>query len=364
MNKKLKVMIVDDTILYRKILKDIIIKFPTCEVISTASNGKFALSKFYPNIPDLVLLDVEMPVMDGLETLKQIKKLYPSTGVIMVSGVNERQALITMKALSIGAIDFVPKPIGGNVSQNIKTLFEDLKPLINIFYSQRFPQKKPARIARTIAKPSSRTMSPKPTPIKRSFPTLPSRIDVLVIGISTGGPNALAKFIPMLPANLGVPVLLVQHMPATFTKSLAKHLDSKSMLTVVEASDGQIIENNVVYIAPGSKHMIIKNDKISIIDTPPVNSCKPSVDVLFDSIPSKYKNNVVSLIMTGMGSDGMKGVRTLRKHGCYSITQSEESCVVYGMPRAVDEADLSDENVPLNSLAKRVVEIVRFGPKR
>lgn len=361
MNRKLKIMIVDDTIIYRKILKDIVGNFSNCEVVTTASNGKFALSKIPVHRPDLILLDVEMPDMDGLETLKHIKRRYSDIGVIMVSGANERQASITMQALSSGAIDFVPKPIGSNIKANITKLTDDLKPLIDIFYGKRFPPRK--RLFERKEKPKIVRPTKQTTTV--SIPKkLPSKIDVLAVGVSTGGPNALAKFIPELPGNLGVPILLVQHMPATFTKSLAKHLDKKSKLKVVEAEDGQIVQNNVVYIAPGGKHMVLEGSSLSIIDTPPVNSCKPSVDVLFDSIPAKYNSNILSLIMTGMGSDGAKSIKRLKDSGCYVVTQSKESCVVYGMPRAVDEADLTDEKVHLDDLAKRIVSIIKNGPKR
>ncbi|MEA1972014.1 MAG: chemotaxis-specific protein-glutamate methyltransferase CheB [Candidatus Cloacimonadota bacterium] len=363
MINKLKIMVVDDTIIYRKILKDIIAQFSNCELVGTAPNGEITLTKIKTLKPDLILLDVEMPRMDGLQTLKEIKKENEEIGVIMVSGVNERQATITMEALSNGAIDFVPKPIGNNLKSNIQKLSTDLKPLIDIFYSKK---EKHHRISprRPIRK---RVVTPR---VKRkarahSLAKMRSdRIDVLAVGVSTGGPNALASFIPKLPKDLGVPILLVQHMPATFTKSLASHLNNKSELKVVEAEDGQYIQNNVVYIAPGSKHMVVNGAQLSIIDTKPVNSCKPSVDVLFDSIPKKYKNNVLSVIMTGMGADGLNGVKNLKKLGCYNVTQSADSCVVYGMPRAVDEADLSDENIHLDSLAKRVTDIIKHGPKR
>jgi len=192
---------------------------------------------------------------------------------------------------------------------------------------------------------------------------LPRRIDILAIGVSTGGPNALAKFIPLLPDNLNIPIVLVQHMPPMFTKSLADHLNSKSKLAVVEASDREILESNKVYIAPGGKHMILEKENnmvyLKMDDSPPVNSCKPSVDKLFESIPRIYKGNILSVIMTGMGADGLNGVKTLKRAGCYSITQTADSCVVYGMPRVVVEAGVSDEAVNLDDLARRVTEIIK-----
>jgi two-component system chemotaxis response regulator CheB len=379
LNQQIRVLVVDDTVIYRKILKDVISEMENTEVIGTAPNGELALRKIEVDRPDLVLLDVEMPVKDGLETLQEIKKNYPEIGVIMVSGVNERQASITMEALQKGAIDFVPKPSGNNIETNIQSLKQSLYPIISLFLTRKTiagvksgrPQVTAPSIS--ISKPREPLFT-QPSSLQRekpaistpvSFAPLPKKVDVLVIGISTGGPNALAKFVPQIPSDLGVPVLLVQHMPPMFTKSLANHLSMKSTIPVMEAEDGTVIEKNKVYIAPGGKHMIIKKDGqnsvISVIDTPPVNSCKPSVDVLFDSIPSVFNGNVLSLIMTGMGSDGMNGVKTLKKTGCYSVTQTEDSCVVYGMPRAVDEAGLSDESVHLDQMASRITQLVKNG---
>ncbi|HPY96710.1 MAG TPA: chemotaxis response regulator protein-glutamate methylesterase [Candidatus Cloacimonadota bacterium] len=377
MSDKIRVLIVDDTVIYRKILKDVVSAIDNTEVIGTAPNGDLALRKIEVDKPDLVLLDVEMPVKDGLETLVELKALYPEIGVIMVSGVNERQAAITMEALQKGAIDFVPKPIGNNINTNIESLRSSLTPIISLFQTKKtiafVKQNVPVS---TTARPIER----KPIvtiplakkvdlvkPTTSTFAPNPKRADVLVIGVSTGGPNALAKVIPEIPADLNVPILIVQHMPPTFTKSLANHLNVKSKIPVFEAEDGQLVEKNKVYIAPGGKHMIIKKDStnsvIAITDTPPVNSCKPSVDVLFESVPSVYNANVLSVIMTGMGSDGMNGVKYLKNTGCYSITQTEDSCVVYGMPRAVDEAGLTDESVHLDNLSARIYSLIKNGIK-
>ncbi len=377
MAQVLKVLVVDDTVLYRKILKDVITEIDSTEVIGTAPNGDIALKKIEIDKPDLVLLDVEMPVKDGLETLQEIKSKYPEIGVIMISGVNERQANITMEALSKGAIDFIPKPSGNDITQNINSLKTSLIPIITLFQTRKaissIRDGKPLDTAsRKFERPATpefvrRTEPVKPVAIPVSMAPLPRKVDVLVIGVSTGGPNALAKFIPMLPPDLGVPVLLVQHMPATFTKSLAAHLDNKSMISVCEAQNAEIIEKNKVYIAPGGKHLIIKKEGgrivTEVLDSAPVNSCKPSVDVLFDSVTTVYPGNILSVIMTGMGSDGMNGVKTLKKTGCYSIAQSEDSCVVYGMPRAIDEAGLTDEQVNLDNLADRVTFLIKNGIK-
>jgi len=377
LTNKIKVLIVDDTVIYRKILKDVVSEIDNTEVIGTAPNGEIALRKIESEMPDLVLLDVEMPVKDGLETLVELKAKYPDIGAIMVSGVNERQASITMEALQKGAIDFVPKPIGKNINANIEALRNSLTPIISLFQTKKIITSVRRGQAIVSSPPLTEVKAPI-APIIRKTPeavkTLsfvsapnPKRADILVIGVSTGGPNALAKLIPDIPADLNVPILIVQHMPPTFTKSLANHLNSKSNIPVYEAEDGQQIEKNKVYIAPGGKHMIATRKEgqavIAITDTEPVNSCKPSVDVLYESIPTVYNANVMSVMMTGMGSDGMNGVKYLKRTGCYSITQSEDSCVVYGMPRAVDEAGLADETVHLDKLASRVYQLVKNGIK-
>ncbi len=387
MTSRIRVLIVDDTVIYRKILKDVVSELENTEVIGTAPNGDLAIRKIEMDKPDLVLLDVEMPVKDGLETLEEIKQRFPEIGVIMVSGVNERQAAITMEALQKGAIDFVPKPIGNNIEANIQSLKQSIAPIVSLFFTKKnisnvrtirdnqFTDPSFTSAISTKSRESSSTAAilqrtSKPSlqsegSIPRTSRTLPKRVDILVVGVSTGGPNALAKFIPYLPADLGVPILIVQHMPPMFTKSLATHLNNKSSIPVIEAEDGLGLEKNKVYIAQGGKHMILRregtNNVITITDTAPVNSCKPSVDVLFETVPQIYRDNVLSVIMTGMGSDGLNGVKVLKQMGCYSITQAEESCVVYGMPRAVDEAGLSDEQVPLDQLSTRVTQIIKNG---
>jgi two-component system chemotaxis response regulator CheB len=385
----LKVLVIDDTVVYRKILGDVVSEIGNCELIGTSPNGELALRKMALNRPDLVLCDVEMPVMDGLETLKAIRTDYPDVGVIMVSGITERQAAITMEALQNGALDFIPKPQGGDFNQNRASLRASLVPIINLFLNKKIlmpvrnpalrpvtekpvsqPVSMPTATAQPApARPAPNIIRPRPQAVQPAVPTapLPTQFDILAIGVSTGGPNALANFIPLLPPNLGVPVVLVQHMPPMFTKSLANHLQAKSQLKVFEAEHEQTLENGSVLIAPGGKHMILQRASrtapvtVAITDTPPVNSCKPSVDVLFDSIPACYPGRILSLVMTGMGADGANGVRNLKRVGCYSLTQSEDTCVVYGMPRAVVEAGLSDEAIPLERLAERVTELIRSG---
>jgi two-component system, chemotaxis family, protein-glutamate methylesterase/glutaminase len=379
-NRELRVLVVDDTVVYRRILREVADGLPGATVAATAANGKLALAKMKRDPVDLVLLDVEMPEMGGLETLEAIRRDYPDTGVIMVSGVNKNSADITMKALEKGALDFVPKPEGRDPGDSRNVLIEQLRPLVQLFSTKR--NLRAAREERVSGVREDRPSSERPAaalreaprverpepPVSRIAP-LPKRIDVLAIGVSTGGPNALAQVIPGLPANLGVPIVLVQHMPPLFTKSLSDSLDRKSNVTVREAVDGEPLDPNTVLVAPGGKHMVVRRKSsegagegcfhAGLNTNPPENSCRPSVDVLFRSVVANYGGNILAVIMTGMGADGCEGVRAMKRRGCYCMTQSEASCVVYGMPQAVDEAGLSDERVPLAELANRITTLVR-----
>jgi two-component system chemotaxis response regulator CheB len=363
MGEALKVMIVDDTITYRSILRSVMESIPQTQVVEMAPNGKNALLKLNTTPVDLILLDIEMPEMDGLETLAVLKSDYPNIGVIMVSGTSRSSADSTIKALQLGALDFISKPEEESIGQSKAELLLKLQPVIRHFLERRnarlskINSLSPEKLASTQSSVTS-TILPIVTP-----KTLKNKFEVLVIGISTGGPNALTELLPALPADLGVPVLIVQHMPPVFTESLAKSLNQKSKLNVKEAVQAETVLKNTVYIAPGGKHMVVlrQNDQVKIIlnEDPPENSCRPAVDVLFRSVAKTYGSSVLSVIMTGMGSDGALGVKFLKQTGCYSLIQSEETCVVYGMPKAVQELKLADEIIPLSQLANRIVSLVK-----
>lgn len=357
MLEPLKILIVDDSITYRSILFNILSAVPGVSVVSTASNGKSALIKFSQHEIDIVLLDIEMPEMDGLETLRAISERYPGTGVVMVSGMNRHSADITIQALESGALDFIPKPDHDDVEKNIEALRQRLLPIFKTFGDKHsLKGVNTAPVIERKANANASEIAPKSIRTPRKAPN----IDIIVIGVSTGGPNALNELIPRLPGNLGVPILLVQHMPPIFTASLAGSLDKKSALQVKEAEEGEAIRPNTVYIAPGGRHMVVNARKIHLTDDPPENSCRPSVDVLFRSVAKTYGSHVLAVIMTGMGIDGAQGVRMLKAGpDNYCLTQNEESCVIYGMPRAVDESGLSDESLPLGELADRIVSLVK-----
>jgi two-component system, chemotaxis family, protein-glutamate methylesterase/glutaminase len=317
---------------------------------------------------------VEMPEMDGLEALGQVRTRFPDTSVVMVSGSNQLAANATITALERGALDFIRKPEGQDAQASRNELRNALRPLLrhvrtrkNLAGGAAGPVT-PAKAPRAAAPPLT-AARPAALPPARPMPAV-GRIEVLGVGVSTGGPNALGEFIPKLPGDFPVPVLLVQHMPRGFTASLAEHLDKRSKLRVREAREGELVEKGSVYIAPGGMHMVVrsKGDSgsgrsliVGLNENPPENSCRPSVDVLFRSMAAQFEGGILALVMTGMGSDGCEGVRTLKRRGCHCLTQTEESCVVYGMPQAIDEAGLSDERVPLCQLAQRVDQLVRKG---
>ena len=362
----LKILIVDDTVVYRRILSEVVGAVPGAVVAGTAPNGKIALEKMARSPVDLVLLDLEMPVMDGIETLEAIRRQHPDVGVIMVSGASRSAADITMRALEKGALDFVPKPAGADPQASRDRLVNQLRPLVSLFATKRNLGRAAAtrRPPSTEIKPAAGPREPRPFVRARR----PTQIDVLAIGVSTGGPNALAEVIPKLPGDLNVPVLVVQHMPPVFTKSLADSLAKKASLAVREASDGEPIAPNTILIAPGGRHMVVRGSAnaddpstryVGLNDNPPENSCRPSVDVLFRSVAAYYGGHVLVVVMTGMGNDGCEGVRVMKRRGCICLSQSEETCVVYGMPQAVDEAGLSDERVPLPNLADRIARLVK-----
>jgi two-component system chemotaxis response regulator CheB len=416
-------MIVDDTATYRMILKHVLQQLPEeAQLVATANNGCDALKKLAsmqaaagdndgPGV-DLLLLDIEMPEMDGLATLREVRQRYPEISVVMVSAMNRTCADITIQALEQGAMEFIPKPDGGSAEENTQDILQRLHPILRLCTSHRLKHFIHRNKARRQSNPQMPLVPPTPavednsariktTPpplaavttsatlgqqlpseapsLHPGFPTPPTAsrpatagraprlVSLLVIGISTGGPNALNTFIPALPGDLGIPILLVQHMPPFFTASLAKNLDKKSALTVKEAESGEALVANTVYIAPGGRHMVLgehsQGEIIQLQDDPPVHSCRPSVDVLFHSVARtwgtrmKRGNEVVCLVMTGMGTDGANGVEALRNHGAYCLTQSEASCVVYGMPRAVDELGLSHEQLDLDALAGRLIAL-------
>jgi two-component system chemotaxis response regulator CheB len=359
----IKALVIDDTIVYRKIVGDVLKDMPGVEVIGTANNGKIALSKIRTLKPDLITLDIEMPEVNGIEVLEELRGMENPPLVIMLSTLTQKGSEMTIKALELGAFDFLPKPEDGKMADNLLKVKQAIEPIIRLIKRRRG---KPVGTASPVTVPS-RPAAPRPAPRKPAAPKARvhrTKSEIIGIGISTGGPNALTRMIPMLPAAFKVPVLIVQHMPPMFTASLATSLNNKSNLEVREAQDGDVVAPGRVLIAPGGKQMKIVagadglTRKIKITDDPPENSCKPSVDYLFRSIAHHYVGRATGVIMTGMGSDGAKGLVEMKNNGSIVIAQDEASCTVFGMPKAPIENGIADIIAPLDRIAEEIVKTV------
>ena len=356
MNKQ-RIFVVDDTKTFRAIIKDAINDLSDiAELIGEAGDGIEMLEHPRLSEADLILMDIYMPRMNGLEALRAIRFKYPRIAVVMVSDSADQNTPITIAALTQGAIDFIhkdpdPKETRMNRGYLKNRIYEVLQILRGIKPSKIIDQNI-ATIETTIIR------RPHGAKIHRNF-------SLIAIGVSTGGPKALSFLLPKLSNDIGCPVLVVQHMPEKFTKSLAESLNNQCSLLVKEAEDKEFLQPNVIYIAQGGKHMELgKNDDckhfIQITDTPPVLSCKPSVNVLFNSIASNWKkNSVLSIILTGMGNDGTDGVRSIKAAGGYCLAQDKESSIVYGMPKSIVDNNLADEILPLTSIPNRISRLVK-----
>ncbi len=366
----IRVLVVDDSVVFRKILQEALGKNPKIRVVGTASNGREAVQKIRILKPDVTVLDVEMPEMDGLATLEAIKRQHLKTVVIMFSSLTSQGAKTTLEALSRGAVDFVPKPKGtGAFSESVKRIETLLIPKIEALG----PSSNGRTLQRNIAKPFKKVARPGTIHTKcnkpncasnRNFPkrsTRPGKVEAIGIGVSTGGPNSLNQVIPRFPANFRLPIFLVQHMPPVFTAQLAQRLNQKSKLKVVEAQDHMPVKGGTVYIAPGDYHMEVKRRDRSFVITlnqnPPENSCRPAVDVLFRSLAKAYGGKVLVAIMTGMGQDGLEGAKVLKQKGAIVLAQDKETSVVWGMPKFVAESGIADKVVPLGNITNAILEL-------
>jgi two-component system, chemotaxis family, protein-glutamate methylesterase/glutaminase len=342
-----RILIVDDSAVVRKVLNSLLASDPGIVVAGTAGNGSQALARIPEVKPDLVTLDIEMPGMDGLETLVEIRKLYPKLPVIMFSTLTERGASATLDALARGASDYVTKPSHGETREVAQErVREELIRKIKSLCAVRVPQAQPPP-------------GPMP-PLVSARPQ--ARIDVVAIGASTGGPNALTELIPQLPADFPVPIVIVQHMPPLFTRLLSERLNTLARLEVGEGAEGQKLQPGQVWIAPGDHHMTVVRRGTEFVlglnHDPQENSCRPAVDVLFRSVAQTYGANVLAVVLTGMGADGTRGSFDIRKAGGEVIVQDEASSVVWGMPGSVVAARLSDRIYPLDSIGAEVVRRV------
>jgi len=364
MDDNLRVLIVDDSVTYRKLASLAITGLPGIEVVGTAANGRIALERLDSLRVDLLLLDLEMPELNGLQTLRRLQELRSPVGAIMLSAFTRDGAQATVEALDLGAFDFALKPIGGGFDENLGKLRNELRQRLEAFRRRHGIRKilgqPPAVTLSRLPPPAARPVAP-PPPVVRTT----CRPEVVVLGISTGGPPALTQMLPKLPATLSAPLLIVQHMPAFFTRSLAEDLNRRCQLRVAEAADGQQVTAGTILIAPGGKQMKVRRENglsvVRITDDPPENSCRPSVDYLFRSAAETYGGNVLGVIMTGMGNDGAAGCRLLKQRGAAIVAQDQASCVVFGMPREPIEEGLADVVAPLDSIA---TEITRLAGRR
>jgi two-component system chemotaxis response regulator CheB len=348
----IRILVVDDSPFMRKSLQKMLEEAPDLRVVATARDGIDALEKIQEHQPDIVTLDIEMPRMDGLTCLKKIMADHPMP-VLMVSSLTQEGAQSTLEALSLGALDFIPKE-NSFASMSILQIQHDLQEKVRrLAASPRFRKTPPTASAPAPILAAARPMALPKGPVLPLGSGLGSspQADLLVIGSSTGGPKALQDILPALPANLPVPCLIVQHMPSTFTKPFADRLDGLCQVHVKEAEQGEPLKAGTVYIAPGGIHMTYgaRGPKGCIeLSSEPVSSLhRPSVDVLFLSVAELFRGQVLAGILTGMGSDGAKGMDQLKHKGAHTLAESEESCVVYGMPRAAVERGCVDVIAPL-----------------
>ena len=363
-SQRIRVLIVDDSAVIRRIIMSTLLKHAEIEVVGTSANGLEAIEDIKRTKPDLVTLDIEMPKMDGLAALKEIRSFDRHLPIIMFSSLTHRGAEATLDALMLGASDYVAKPTNLNdSSEAFQALEESLIPKIKQLGAKKTNA---LALSRTHA-PVSASPPPLPSPSLNFVPTaVPSTrlraapVEALCIGVSTGGPAALMQLFTDWKVPLSVPVLIVQHMPPKFPEMLASRLSTLGGVPAVVALEGQVIEPGHAYLAPGGRHMEVHRNALGKVmirlnDNPPECSCRPAVDVLFRSAAKVFGNRLLAMVLTGMGNDGAAGAAQIVLQGGKVLAQDEASCVIWGMPGAVVNANLADKVLPLGELAEEVV---------
>jgi two-component system chemotaxis response regulator CheB len=352
------VLVVDDSVVIRRMVATVLDNDPDIKVVGTAANGRIALERIEQLHLDIIILDVEMPVMDGLATLRALRPRYPALPVVMFSTSTERGAMATLDALAAGATDYVTKPSqAGSVDASIERVRLELIPKIKGLVGATRARSTPVVV---------------PSPVPAARPVRQDRVDIIAVGCSTGGPDALASIVAALPADLSVPVVVVQHMPPLFTRLFADRLDRGCPLTVREAVDGELLEAGRIVVAPGDQHLTVVRQgsefRVRLSQEPPENYCRPAVDVLFRSVAAAYGGNALACVLTGMGRDGASGAEHIRAAGGRIIVQDEASSVVWGMPGAIVAAGLANDILPLDQIAATLLAAVgparRSGPSR
>jgi two-component system, chemotaxis family, protein-glutamate methylesterase/glutaminase len=347
---RIRALVVDDSVVIRRLVTHVLAQDPDIEVVGAASDGALALARIPQLHPHLMTLDVEMPNMDGLATLREVRKRYPGLVVIMFSTLTERGAAVTLEALALGAQDYVAKASNmGSLDRSLDSLRGELLPKVKQFFRIRGGAAPETAAAPRPGAPHPRAWSKGPRPVRHA----------VVIGVSTGGPTALARLLPGLPGDFPLPVLIVQHMPPMFTRLLAERLQTQTRLRVTEAAAGMPVKAGSVLIAPGDYHLRVRRNGRDVVVTldqsPPENSCRPSADVLFRSAAETYGGGVIGVVLTGMGKDGLNGCEVVKGQGGYVVAQDEASSVVWGMPGFVSRAGLADATVDLDAVAPEIL---------
>jgi len=372
-DRPIRVLVVDDSVVIRRLVTQALSEDDSFEVVGIAANGVIALQKIPQVEPDVLTLDIEMPEMDGLETLRRVKDEFPKIKVVMFSTLTERGGRHTLEALSLGADDYVTKAANvGSLDTSLARLRGELSPKIKQFFAGPSP-----RLRLEPAPPAKAAQGDSPIPGPRGVTTPAERpprqpkvrqVDVVAIGVSTGGPNALAEMLPKIPATVPCPIVITQHMPPMFTRLLAERLSKNSQIEVREAEEGDVLRPGLALLAPGGKHLRLRrrgHDVVARLDEgPQENSCRPAVDVMFRSVKEIYGAQALAVVMTGMGKDGLAATEPMFLAGSPVIAQDRPTSVVWGMPGYIVESGLADVVAPLGEIADEIMQVVTGGAQR
>jgi two-component system, chemotaxis family, protein-glutamate methylesterase/glutaminase len=373
--RRIRVMIVDDVAIVRRLVADALAVDPELQVVGMAANGREALEKIPALAPDLIVLDYEMPEMDGLETLRELKRTGSRVRVVLFSTYTRHGAKATLDALWLGADDYATKVSASDLVAASRCVQTELIPKIKALCPAG-----DAAPAATVLPAVEALVPAGPPPAAREASTrvrdaarsagraAPGRTEIVAVGASTGGPRALATLLEFLPRDLGVPIVIVQHMPPLFTRSLAERLNGGAQLRCAEGEDGAVLEPGTVWIAPGNWHMCVAREGSSTLirlnGDPPENSCRPAADPLFRSVAQVYGAGALAVVLTGMGQDGLRGAERIKQQGGAILVQDEASSVVWGMPGAVAKAGLADRVLPVRDIAAEIARRVASGRRR
>lgn len=342
--KSIRLMVVDDSAFMRKIVSDAASNIPQVTLVGTARNGEDALEQIDRLKPDLITMDIEMPKMDGITALKQVKEKYPHIEVVMLSSHSKEGSQVTMEALALGALDFIEK---SKDRGDLSSLRQELEEKVEVYITAKGIEK------------SHKVIKPR-TPREARVESTSSRkpVKAIVMGASTGGPKVLFQIVKNLPKTTNVPVFIVQHMPKGFTASFADRLNGESPLNVVEAEHGMRITPGTVYVAPGDYHMLVEGNEIKLTQTEKVHGVRPCADLTFESVTEKYQGDLLGILLTGMGKDGALGFKAMKEAGAYTLAQDQESSVVYGMPGNAVKMGVVDEILTPDEIIKEIEKVV------